>query len=110
MIFFILNILDGHSTYRVVSIGSYKNEKNPIARFLIKKLGVLKGIILIKMLSILTVFIMLFKYSKMFTKEFNITMLIADIFYTWVVVHNYKNLYKMIDRQERLYKKIKDVL
>ena len=110
LIYFILNVLDGHSTYRVVSVGSYKSEKNPLARFFIKKLGALKGIIFIKLLSLAVVYVMLFKYAKYFTKDFNLIFFIADAFYTWVVIHNYKNLFKMIDRQERLYKKIQNVL
>ena len=110
LVYFILNILDGHSTYRVVSVGSYKSEKNPIARFFIKKLGALKGIVIIKSFSLAVVYFMLFKYSKNYTKDFNLIFFVADIFYTWVVIHNYKNLYKMINRQEKLYKKIQNVL
>ncbi len=110
LIYFILNILDGHSTYRVVTISGYKSEKNPIARFFIKKLGALKGIILVKLLSLSVVFVMLFRYAKYFTKDFNLIFFIADIFYSWVVIHNYKTLFKMIDKQEKLYKKIQNVL
>ena len=110
LIFFILNILDGHSTYRVVSLGSYKNEKNPIARYVIKKWGAFKGILIIKSISLIAVFSMLFKYGKVITRDFNIIMFITDIFYTWVVVHNYRNLFRMIDRQEKFLKKYKNVL
>ena len=109
-IYIILNILDGHSTFNVIKLSSYKSEKNPVARFFIKKLGALWGIITIKLVSLIVVLIMLYSYNRQLARDFNIVMIIADIFYTYVVIHNYKNLNKMIKRRQDFLKNFNDVL
>ena len=110
LIYIVLNILDGHSTFNVVKLSSYKSEKNPIARLFIKKLGALWGIITIKLVSLFVVLIMLYSYNRELARQFNIVMLIADVFYTYVVIHNYRNLNKMIKRRQDFLKNFNDVL
>lgn len=110
LIYIILNILDGHSTFNVVKLSSYKSEKNPVARFFIKKLGAFWGILTIKLVSLLVVLTMLYSYNRELVKQFNIVLFIADVFYTYVVIHNYKNLNKMIKRRQDFLKKFDNVL
>lgn len=93
-LFVILNILDGHSTYKVVSKTSFKNEKNPIARLIFKLLGPLAGIIILKSILIPIIFLMFYYFS--FRKvEMNIILVLANFFYLSVVIHNYNVVKKL---------------
>lgn len=100
VIFSFLNILDGHSTYLVVSNSSLKNEKNPIARFIFRKIGLKPGIISIKSLSILVVVFALIFYKSLIS-ELLISLSIADVLYTLVVINNYK-VYKKVKKRKEL--------
>lgn len=93
ILFLILNILDGHSTYLVVSKTSLKSEKNPIARWIFKKLGLLKGIFFLKFIS-LVLTILIFLNYKLIKDEINIILAAGNLFYLFVVINNYRNYKK----------------
>lgn len=89
IIFIILNILDGHSTLKVISKTSIKSEKNPVARFLFKLVGPLTGIICLKSILIPVIILMMYYfYYKLL--DMIIILIIANFFYLAVVIHNYK--------------------
>jgi hypothetical protein len=97
----ILNILDGYSTYLVVKNGSLKNEKNPIARLIFKKMGLSKGIILAKSIILISLFVYynLYKTSDIVTI---ISLSAMNILYMLVVINNYK-IYFSIKKNRKFW-------
>jgi hypothetical protein len=88
-LFLILNILDAHSTWLVLRPDNYHRERNPIARWVFKKLMLPMGIVLFKasILGPLSIFIM-YWWNEAFT--INLALLIGNLLYLYVVIHNYK--------------------
>jgi hypothetical protein len=48
MVFTILNILDGYTTWHVLKPDNFHREINPVARWLFRKLGIPNGIIIVE--------------------------------------------------------------
>jgi len=96
VIFVLLNVLDAHSTLKVISRTSYKNERNPVARLLFKLLGPLSGVIILKLIIIPVIFLMFYLFT-FGTYDMNIVLVIANVFYLAVVFHNY-NVVRRIDK------------
>lgn len=96
-LFIILNILDGHSTYLVMRPDHYRRERNPVARFVFRKIGIPNGIILFKavLLSILIPAMGFYAGNDLFT--INIVLLSSNGVFSYVVIHNYR-LYKKIQK------------
>ncbi len=96
LVFLILNILDAISTYKVVKRTSYMSEKNPIARFVIKKVGTIKGIMIIKSMIIVIMPMIIYAYiiSK---KEIIYVLIFMNILYFLVVFNNFR-ITRRIDR------------
>lgn len=96
VVFVLLNVLDAHSTLKVISRTSYRNEKNPVARLLFKLLGPVAGVIILKAILVPVIFLMfyLFHFS---TFDMNLVLGIANVFYLAVVLHNY-NVVRRIDK------------
>lgn len=94
VIFLILNGFDIDSTIRVVRLSSMRSEKNPVARFIFRKFGLIKGVIILKSIIIFLIPLMIWVF---FTDAYgiNLTLLIADIFYMIVVINNYWNYKKV---------------
>lgn len=95
LFFLLLNVLDGHSTYLVLKPDHYYREKNPIARWIFKKLKLPGGIIIFKtvLMAILIVAISFYAAWDPFT--INIALSVADLLFLIVVFHNYR-LYRKI--------------
>ena len=93
-VFIILNILDAHSTLKVIAITSYRSEKNPVARFLFKLIGPLAGVIVLKSILIPVIFLM-FYYFSFQRKDITIVLSIASILYLLIVIHNYSVVKKI---------------
>jgi hypothetical protein len=89
-IFILLNILDGHSTWKVLRPDHFRRERNPVARWIFRKLGLPRGIVVFKvvLLPILTAAIAV--YASYETFLLNIILLVADIVFLLVVLHNYR--------------------
>ena len=90
--FYLLNLLDSHSTFLVVSLSSFRSERNPIARFIFKKFGLVRGIIILKSIILIITPLMIWVYV---TDSFkiNLTLIIANILYSVVVFNNYRNFF-----------------
>ncbi len=95
VIFVILNILDGHSTYIVLRPDHFKRERNPIARWIFRKLSVLRGIIIWKSVLLIALLVLIFTQYLDEPYFLNIILIIANLFFTWVVIHNY-SVYKKL--------------
>lgn len=95
-LFVLLNVLDGHSTYLVIWPNHYQRERNPIARFVFRKIGIPQGIIIFKtvLLAILIPAMGFYAGNDLF--PINIVLLVSNLVFLLVVIHNY-----------RLYNKIK---
>jgi hypothetical protein len=102
-IFTMLNVLDGHSTYLVVSNSNLTSERNPFARFLFRKMGLKTGIISLKSFSVLLILVS-FIFIKDLRYELNLVLAIANSFYIFVVVNNYRNYRKIIKNREQIRK------
>ncbi len=96
-LFILLNVLDAHSTYLVMRPNHFRRERNPVARFIFRIIGIPNGIIIFKavLLAILIPAMGFYAGNDLFT--INIVLLVSNMVFTWVVIHNY-----------RLYKKIKE--
>jgi hypothetical protein len=94
-LFLLLNVLDGHSTYLVMRPNHYRRERNPVARFFFRKLGIPNGIIIFKavLLAILMPAMGFYAGNDLYT--INIVLLIFNVIFALVVIHNY-HLYKKI--------------
>ncbi len=88
--FLILNVLDGHSTYLVLKPHHYGREKNPVARWVFRKLGVPRGIIVFKTMLIAILIPAISYYAAWDVLTINITLLVADLLFLLVVMHNYR--------------------
>jgi len=100
IIFISLNILDAHSTYLVVSHSSYESEHNPIAQLLFKKLGLVPGILVLKSIVIVLIFLIV-KYYTLLKTEILIILAIANIVYSIIVTKNYRHYRKLKQRYSR---------
>ncbi|MCF7919793.1 MAG: DUF5658 family protein [Candidatus Cloacimonetes bacterium] len=93
----ILNILDAISTWKVVKLGSNRNERNPIARFLFNKLGPLAAMLILKGIAIIIIAYVALFYKK-FLPDIHTFAIILNAFYLYIVIHNYHVLKKMKSR------------
>ena len=93
-VFIILNVLDGHSTYLVIRPDCYHRERNPLARFIFRKLKVPAGIIIFKTVILAIVIPVIAYYAAWDAFTINVVMLVADLLFLWVVRHNYR-IYQM---------------
>jgi len=93
--FLVLNVLDGHSTYLVLRPQHYHREKNPIARWIFRKLKLPTGIIVFKTVILAVVIPAVCYYAAWDASTINLTMFIADLLFLWVVQHNYR-VYKKL--------------
>ncbi|MGB4261619.1 MAG: DUF5658 family protein [Candidatus Cloacimonas acidaminovorans] len=99
IIFLLLNILDGHSTYLVLKPDKYHREKNPLARWVFQKLKIPAGIIIFKTILMSILILAIAYFSAWEPLTVNIAMLIADLLFLVVVLHNY-HLYFRLSRKE----------
>ena len=95
IIFLLLNILDGHSTYLVLKPNYYHREKNPVARWVFKKLKIPNGIIIFKTVLMAILILAISYYTVWDSLTINIAMTVADLLFLIVVLHNYR-LYRRI--------------
>ncbi|HOA30218.1 MAG TPA: DUF5658 family protein [Candidatus Cloacimonadota bacterium] len=89
-LFIILNVLDAHSTFLVMRPAHFKRERNPVARWVFKKLGLPRGIIIFKtvLLAILIPAMGFYAGNDLFT--INIVLIVCDLVFILVVKHNYR--------------------
>ncbi|MDZ4182962.1 MAG: hypothetical protein U1B83_08805, partial [Candidatus Cloacimonadaceae bacterium] len=68
----------------------YRRERNPVARYIFTKLGIPRGIIIFKatLLALLAPAIGFYAGHEVLTVS--IVMLVADILFLLVVIHNYR--------------------
>ncbi|MDZ4121436.1 MAG: DUF5658 family protein [Candidatus Cloacimonadaceae bacterium] len=104
ILFLIMNAFDAHSTWLVLRPDHYSRERNPIARWVFRKLKLPGGIIFFKavLLGILIPSIAYYTAWDSFT--INIVLLVANLVFVLVALHNYrvyrrsvKTLYSVFD-------------
>jgi len=90
ILFILLNVLDAHSTFLVMRPAHYKRERNPVARWVFRRLGLPRGIIIFKMvlLAILIPAMGFYAGNDLFT--INIVLIVCDLVFILVVKHNYR--------------------
>ncbi len=90
VVFLILNILDAHSTWLVLKPDHYYREKNIIARFFFRKLGLFRGIVFFKsfLLLFLALIIKFFLLPEYLT--LNVSIAIGNSIFLIVVLNNYR--------------------
>ncbi len=89
IVFLLLNVLDGHSTYLVLKPNHYTREKNPIARWVFRKLQIPRGIVIFKVILMSILIVAIAYYAAWDPFTINIAMLIANLLFVVVVLHNY---------------------
>lgn len=89
-IFILLNLLDAHSTYIVMRPHHFGRERNPIARWIFRKLGIPRGIIIFKtlLLALLIPAMGFYAGNDLFT--INIVLIVGNIVFALVVWNNYR--------------------
>lgn len=95
LIFALLNYLDFDSTYKVVSNLGIKREKNPIARYFMKKFGLKKGLLFIKSLLLITYPLMIY-YFLNDPLDIILVLIVANIIFLFIVRNNYKIVRKYL--------------
>jgi len=98
-LFILLNLLDAHSTWLVMRPHYFSRERNPIARWFFHKLGIPRGIIIFKtiILGILIPAMGFYAGHDPFT--INIVLLVSDLVFILVVIHNYRIYKRYLRRQ-----------
>lgn len=98
-LFIIVNILDAHSTFMVLRPHYYERERNPIARWVFRKLGIPSGIIIFKvaLLSILIPAMAFYAGNDLLT--INIVLVVSNLVFALVVNNNYL-VYRKIRRYQ----------
>jgi len=89
LIFLILNVLDGHSTWLVLRPDNYQRERNPLARWFFRKLHLPRAIVIYKIVILAALSMMFYAYYKE-SLTLNIALLIGNIVLIFVVRHNYR--------------------
>lgn len=99
ILFLLLNVLDGWTTWLVMKPDHYDRERNPIARFVFKKLKAPASIILFKvmLLSGLGLFIIHWWRESL---TLNIALLVGNLLYIYVVRHNFKVHRKYVEHEQ----------
>lgn len=95
IVFIILNILDAHSTWCVLRPYHYHRERNPVARWIFRKLGLIRGIFAFKAILILGLSAATGFYTAYDPLTINIVLIVANLVFSWVVWHNY-NIHRKI--------------
>ncbi len=90
VLFVLLNVLDAHSTWNVLKPDHYNRERNPVARWVFRKLGIPRGIIIFKVVLLLILAIAFAFVASSATFTLNIILIIADLIFLLVVIHNYR--------------------
>ncbi len=96
-VFVLLNVLDGHSTWMVLRPNRYHRERNPVARWVFRKLGLPRGIVIFKFVLLLILGLAFAFYAASDTFVLNIVLLVANLVFLLVVLHNYR-VYRKIHR------------
>lgn len=96
-----LNVLDAHSTYLVLRPHYFYREKNPVARWFFRWLGIPRGIVIFKavLMSILTPAMIYYAVHDVFT--INIVLLVSGIIFCLVVTHNYRVHKKICEERNK---------
>ncbi len=89
VVFILLNFLDAHSTYLVIKKSNLKSEKNPIARFIFRKFGIIKGMFFLKMISIFLIPLMFWTYQED-PGSINSLLIFVNLLYSAVIINNYR--------------------
>ncbi len=99
LLFLLLNVLDGWTTWLVMKPDHYDRERNPIARLFFRKLKAPASIILFKvvLLSGLGLFIIHWWIESL---TLNIALLIGNLLYVFVVRHNHKVHRKYVEHEQ----------
>ena len=100
-IFVALNILDGHSTWKVIQPNHFHRERNPLARWIFRKLGLPRGIVVFKAGLLLILGGAFTYYAKKDTRTLNVTLGVANLVFLAVVMHNYKVYQTIKARREK---------
>jgi len=90
VVFILLNVLDGHSTWGVLKPDHYERERNPVARWIFRKLGLVRGIVSFKALLMIFLAGCVGYYSAYDPGTINVVLLVSDLLFLWVVRHNYR--------------------
>lgn len=106
VLFLLLNVFDGYTTWLVMKPDHYDRERNPIARFVFRKLKAPAGIVFFKSL-LLSGLCLFFIYWWKEALTLNIALLIGNLLYIFVVRHNYK-VYKKYAEHEAFFEKLKN--
>jgi len=88
--FIALNLLDAHSTYLVMRPHHFQRERNPIARFVFKKLGIPRGIIIFKTVLLAILIPAMGFYGGHDLLTINIVLIVSNLVFCLVVIHNYR--------------------
>jgi len=98
IVFIILNYFDATTTLFVCKHLGIQSEKNPIAKILMKKFGLNKGIILLKSVIILIIPLIIIAYLNN-PIAINIVLILLNICYLLIVINN-KRICKRIKNNQ----------
>lgn len=98
VVFTVLNVLDAHSTWLVIKPNHYERERNPVARWVFRKLGLPRGIIIFKIVIFAILIPACAYYAIWEPLTLNIVLIVANIVFALVVWNNYR-IYRRMRRR-----------
>ena len=102
LIFLCLNVLDGHSTYLVLKPDHYERERNPVARWMFRKLKIPQGIIIFKTFLLSLLVVCIGYYAAYDALTINLAIGVGNILFILVLRHNYRVWHKFHKAEEEL--------
>lgn len=103
ILFLVLNYYDAQTTIFVCKHFGFKSEKNPFARFMIKKIGLIKGVVSVKSIIIFISPLIIWSFLES-PVSIILTLSALNLLYFYVVINNYK-ICKKINPKYSLFKK-----
>jgi hypothetical protein len=85
LLFILVNVLDGHSTYLVIRPHHYHRERNPLARWVFRKLGIPRGIFIFKMLLLGLLIPAMSFYGGNELLTINVVLTVSNVLFVFVV-------------------------
>ncbi len=100
-VFCTLNLLDGHSTYQVLKPYYYHRERNPVARWVFRRMGLPQGIVVFKAIILGMLIPAMSYYAAHDPFTINIVLVVSGVVFTLVVLHNYRVYNRIKEERQR---------
>ncbi|MFO7660164.1 MAG: DUF5658 family protein [Candidatus Cloacimonadaceae bacterium] len=95
IVYFILNVFDGITTWIILKPDHFNRELNPAAKWIFIKLGIPRGIIITEAAVLAVLTPLIFWLAAVNLNLIKILLLIAVLIFTWVVADGFRIIHRM---------------